>query len=455
MFKSKIYLLFFCFACIWILNGCRNDSSVSYHILHIEGVTWASNVSASYVSFGSATESGESGKVSLPVSDGDLLYVFNEDDLVLYYRYKLEDGALLSVSFDTMKTNTAHVNGSLAFFQITNKPSSWEPFKALSSSEVQQLSTLYLPDSITKELLDVLRVHETSLHGTGLVLENESDGEALQELLSICRPEWLGLVDGGKLSEVEHEKFLTDLELLWISTDIHAASNLIQCCTNLESLIITDWEPSHGELVPLSGLTNLHSLTLADCYMTDLSNFEFPATLERLHLVGCDTITDINGLKQFSSLYSLSLIGSDDIESLNVVNTLESLKWISFPENTTQEEFQAILTSLENLEVLELNNCMDVSDISQLQHQKHLKVLIFNTEEYDIEPLANLGQLKLMILNNALFEDSPELISRLRSELPHTEIVPGSGLCLGSGWLLLLLPLVFLSRMLFRKGLRS
>lgn len=454
MFKSKIYLSFFFFACIWILNGCGNISSVSYQILHIEGVSWASNVSSSYVSFGSGTESGESGMVSLPVSDGDLLYVFNEDDLELYYRYKLEDGGLLSVSFDTMKTNSAYVNGSLAFFQVSNHPSSWDAFKGLSSSEVQQLSTLYLTDSITKELLDVLRVHETSIHGTGLVLGNESDGEALQELLSICRPEWLGLDGGLMLNEVTREKFLTDLELLWISTDIHAASSIIHCCTNLESLIITDWEPYEGELLPLSGLTNLHSLTLADCYLTDLSNFEFPSTLERLHLIGCDTLTDINGLNRFKSLTSLSLIGSDDIESLNVVNTLESLNWISFPENTTQEEFQVILNSLENLEVVELNNCTDVSDISQLQHQKHLKVLIFNSEDYDIEPLANLDQLKLMVLSNVLFDDSPELISRLRKELPHTEIVPGSGLCLGSGWLLLLLPLVLLFRILFRKDSR-
>ena len=77
------------------------------------------------ISFGSATESGESGKVSLPVSDGDMLYAFNEDDLELYHRYKLEDGAMLSVSFDTLNTNSAYINGSLAFFQITDDPSSW------------------------------------------------------------------------------------------------------------------------------------------------------------------------------------------------------------------------------------------------------------------------------------------------------------------------------------------
>jgi len=454
MFKSKIHFSIFCFACIWILNGCRHDSSLSYQILHIEGITWACNVSTSYVSFGSATESGESGKVSLPVSDGDLLYLFNEDDLELYYRYKLEDGGLLSVSFDTMKTNSAYVNGSLAFFQITDDSSKWDTFIELSSSEVQQLSTLHLTDSVTKEILDVLRVHETSLHGTGLVLGNKIEGEVLKELLSICRPEWLGLDGGVNLNEVGYEEFHADLELLWIFTDIHSISNMIHCCTNLESLIITDWEPLKGELVRLSGLTNLYSLTLADCYLTDLSNFEFPSSLKRLHLVGCDTLTDISGLKQLPSLTSLSLTGSDDIESLNVVSTLESLKWISFPVNTTQEEFQAILANHENLEVVELNNCPQVSDISFLEEQPNLKVLIFNVGDYDLQQFTDLGQLELLLLNSDIFEESPELISRLRKELPHTEIVPGSGLCLGSGWLLLLLPLVLLFRILFRKGSR-
>lgn len=446
-----MYQIPLCFAFFLIFFGCNNKAAVSYQILHIEGVSWASNISTTYASFGSGTESEQSGRVSLPVSDGDLLYLFNVDEFELYYRYKLEDGALLSVSFDTVKANSAHVNGSLAFLQITNNSSSWDTFKKLSSSEVSQLSTIHISDYLNKDILDVLKVHESSLTGTGLVLENKPEEGLLTELLSICRPGWLGLYGGVELKIDNGEKFLSDLELLWISEDVHAVSGMIQCCSNLESLIITDWEPLEGELVPLSGLENLHSLTLGDCYITDLSNFEFPTSLERLHLIGCDTLTDISGLEQISSLISLNLTGSDDLESLKVIDKPGSLKWLSFPVNTTQEEFQSILANQESLEVVELINCPFVSNISHLRDQSNLKALIYQSEEYNFDQFTDLSQLELIILDYMVFEDSPESISQLQAKLPNTEIIPGTGLCLGSGWLMLLIPLILLSRMFFRR----
>lgn len=451
MSKLKMYLFTLLFACIWILNGCNNDDAVSYQILHIEGVSWVSNISTTYASFGAGTENEKSGRVSLPVSDGDLLYLYNEDDFELYYRYKLEDGNLLTVSFDSMITNSAHVNGSLAFLQITENPSSWDAFTALSTSEVNNLSTLFISDSLNDEILDILRVHESSLTGTGLVLGNHIEEGVLKELLSICRPRWLVLNGGAELNKDNSEKFLADLELLWITGDIHAISSMFHCCTNLESLIITEWEPLQGELIPLSGLENLHSLTLGECNITDLSNFEFPTSLERLHLILCESLTDISGIEQLTGLNSLSLTESGNLESLEIMNKLGTLRRISFPVNTTQEEFQSILTNHESLEVVELINCPYVSDISFLRDQTHLKAFMYKAEEYDIDQFTELDQLELLILDHTHFEDSPESISQLRTILPNTEIVPGSGLCLGSGWLMLLLPLAFFCRMLFRR----
>ncbi|MEN8227140.1 MAG: hypothetical protein ABFS38_03215 [Bacteroidota bacterium] len=452
-FKSLLFPLIMGF--VWLLNGCSTEPAVSYQVLHIEGVTWACNISTSYAAFGSTIESGKSEKVTLPVSDGDLLYAFNEDDHELYYRYRVEEGNRLVVTFDTVNTNSAHVNGSLASLQLSQEPASWEKFKGLSPTEVSQLSSLYIQDNLTKEILNVLKVHELSLQGTGVVLENSTGSGALKSLLSICRPEWLGLEGGVDLSGASHEKFLSDLELLWISEDIQAVSNIINCCTNLEALIITEWEPSRGELITLDGLKNLHSLTLAACSITDLSNLELPASLTRLHLIGCDTLTNIDGLDQISNLASLSLSGSDQVEPLEVINNLESLKWISFPGNTTQEAFLSILNSQEMLEVVEINQCSLISNLSLLEDQVNLKALIFNAEKYDMEQLVALDQVELIILNSTFFDDSPEMISQLRTQLPNTEIVPGSGLCLGSGWLMLLLPLILLARFMVRNRSQS
>ena len=451
MFKFKSFLLPVFIFFILSSNSCSSDSSISYQTVQFEGVIWTSNLSTSFATFGSTTESGESGRVSLPVSDGDLLYMLNADDYELYYRYKIEDGTHLVITFDTVNSNAAYVNGSLAFFELNNKPSSWESFKGLSSSEVNQLSTLYLPDHLTHELLDVIKFHEKSLHGTGVFLKNSGEDGLLTGLLSICRPEWLGLEGMANLPQASKENFLGNLKLLWITKDIPAVPNMINCCMNLEDLLISNWDPSKGELVTLSGLKSLQSLTLAECNISDLSNIEFPQSLKRLHLIECEPLTDIDGIKQVPGLESLSLSGNDQVKSLEEINNLTSLKWISFPETTTQAAFLSILANLESLEIVELNQCLAVTDVTRLKDLENLKTLILNSEEFDLQQIAELDQLELIILNSALFEDSPEKIAQLKAQLPQTEIVPGSGLCLGSGWLLLLLPLVLLARIIFRK----
>lgn len=451
MFKYKTFLFPVITVIVWSLYGCKSDSPITYKNIQIEDVTWAYNISTSCATFGSTTESGESGMVSLPISDGDLVYMLNTDDLEMYYRYKIEDGEHLVISFDTTNANTAYVNGSLAFFELTETPSSWASFRELSSSEVIQLSTLYLTTNLTSELLKLVKVHESSLHGTGLLLEGKEKGGSLPDLLSICRPEWLGLVGMADLPRVSQESFLGELKLLWTSENIQGISNTINCCTNLEDLIITNWEPSHGELISLSGLKNLQSVTLAECSIEDLSNIEFPPSLNRLHMVFCESLTNIDGLDQMSDLVSLSFSGSNNVDALKEVHNLPSLKWMSFPGNATQDVFNSLLTHQEFLEIIELNQCPSVADVTKLKNLENLKTLIFNAEEYDIQQLATLDQLELIILNSALFEDAPEEISQLKAQLPQTKIVPGSGLCLGSGWLLLLLPLVLVARLIFKR----
>ncbi len=377
-FKSFLFPVFLLF--LWSPKGCSSDSSISYQTIHIEGVTWTSNLSSSFATFGSTIESGESGQMSLPVSDGDLLYMLNADDLELYYRYKIEDGTHLVITFDTVNSNAAYVNGSLAFFELNGKPSSWKSFKELSSTGVNQLSTLYIPDNLTQEHVDVLKVHESSLQGTGLLLEGNGEDGSLTDLLSICRPEWLGFEGTADLSRASQENILGNLKLLWISEDIHAISSMLNCCMNLEDLIISNWDPSKGELVTLAGLKYLQSLTLAGCSITDLSNIEFPPSLKRLHLIECDTLINIGGINQVPGLESLSLSGSDQVKSLEEINNLKSLKWISFPENTTQATFLSILANRESLEIVELNQCLGVTDVSRLKDLENLKTLILNSE---------------------------------------------------------------------------
>ncbi|MGC9470806.1 MAG: hypothetical protein ACP5D1_04615, partial [Bacteroidales bacterium] len=48
---------------------------------------------------------------------------------------------------------------------------------------------------------------------------------------------------------------------------------------------------------------------------------------------------------------------------------------------------------------------------------------------------------EMLVIEQNIYDKSPDQIDRLKEALPGTRIVPGGGFCLGSGWILLLLPL--------------
>lgn len=447
---TRTLLLLVFFTGVLILNKACSENSFNSQIIEIEGVYWAGNISSSFGIFGSASESEDQLKVNMSVSEGDLIYMMSED-LEYYYRYNSEDGDKLILSFDTSLANSVWLNGHIDFFELSSDPATLKKFMGLQDHEVKQISTLSIPDRLNEEHLNALRKHESSIYGTGLILGGSAGKSELYELLSICRPQWLVMDGEIDLPDPDQSKYLADLELLWVNNSMAAVSKLVNCCTSLESLIIAEWSPVEGEIVPLSGLRKLHSLTLSACEINDLSNFELPPSLMRLHLLGCDTLTDIHHLRNLSSLNSLSLAGCSNIRNPEMLEELRSLNWISFPPKTSQTSFSTIIENNASLEVVEIIACPKINDLSVMEYNQNLKVLMSDFEVERLAGLEHLDQLKLLILDSELFEKYPESVSSFRQALPQTTIVPGSGLCLGSGWLILILPLAFLSYFLFRR----
>ena len=449
MKKFTCFLLPVCIALSGMICGCSQVASPKIHILQVEGVTWACNMTTSYGMLGSISEIEGENRVTLTASDGDLLYM-NRDDLEFYYRYSLKDGSDLEVTFDTLYAVSVYLNGKLNYMELAES-SSPEAFEGLSDTEISQLSTLYLKGPLTYDLLSMLEQHESQLQGIGLVLDNGSGSPNLTDLLSICRPEFLVLDDSWPLPEPGDNIILDGLELLAIQGEVSALSKFAPYCRNLESLIVSGWEPQQGELLQLSSLKKLKNLTLAESYLTSLQNIEFPESLFSLNLIFCDTLGDIAQVQKLPELWRLNLTACDEVNNVGMLKNLESLRWISFPVNITQKEFHELAGSLKQLEVAELIDCAEITDLSPLRQMEHLKVLALYLEKEQFAGLDSLTQLELLILTNELFKDNPELVKELRASLPQCNIVPGSGLCLGSGWLLLLLPLILLFRYSFRR----
>ena len=432
-----------------IMTACSDTHIPVVDMIRIEGVSWACNVSTSYAIFGSSSESEELLEVTLPASAGDLLYMIM-DDLQFYYRYSQENGTLLSVSFDTLNAVSVYLNGNLEYMELS-EPSSLEAFSQLSNPEVEQLSTIYIKGPVSDEHLMVLKKHETRLSGKGLVVEGGAGSDSFNEILSICRPTFLVIDDLGVLPDPEDGSCVSKLELLWVDSNIPALTKLANCCSNLESLIVASWEPKPGELLPLAGLKKLQSITIAESELTTLESIEFPESLRKLHLISCDTLSDISGLGDLQNLKHLSLTQCSRVQDVDVLLEMEPLYWLSLPPNISHHKFGELTGRFTQLKVVELIGCSDIRDLSPLQALPDLNILVLQLEKEQLSKLDSLEQLKLLILTNEVFEDNPEWIKELRASLPSTTIVPGSGLCLGSGWLLLLLPFILIFRHFSRR----
>ena len=437
-----------CYALAVILAGCKRPAGLEVNTIEIKGVSWACNISTSYGVFGSSTESEEQLEVVLPASDGDLLYMLY-DDQQLYYRYRPEHGSQISLTFDTLDAVSVYLNGSLEYMELS-EPSSLEKFGQLSEAEIKQLSTICIYGSISRELLLSLQERETALQGKGLVLEGGPDSKNLNELLSVCRPGLLVLTDSRSLPEPAESSSLSSMELLWVNGELSTLTKLAPCCANLESLIIGNWEPEPGEMLPLSGLSKLQSLTIAESELTSLSVIELPQSLRKLHLIDCDTLSDISTLADLPGLKGLSLSLCDQVKNLEQLNQINSLQWLSFPPDIAHTEFQQLVEHFTELEVVELLDCGKITNLAPLEALPDLHTLLLQLDKEQLGRLDSLNQLRILILTDEVFKDNNEWVKELRNSLPETVIVPGSGLCLGSGWLLLMLPFILIFRYYFR-----
>ncbi|MGB2755553.1 MAG: hypothetical protein WBE00_10670, partial [Phycisphaerae bacterium] len=92
-----------------------------------------------------------------------------------------------------------------------------------------------------------------------------------------------------------------------------------------------------------------------------------------------------------------------------------------------------------------LFGCENVKDVAALKGLKDLKAFLLIKSalegEKALADLKDLKGLRLLVLPPDAFEDSAG-IADLQTALPDCLITAGKPLCLGSGWILLLAPVV-------------
>jgi hypothetical protein len=408
------------------------------------------NYTRSWQALGSTSRSCDT--VAIPAAEGDLVMFSGPWDAFDYLRYSSSDGQQLTFEYDTLLPGATFMNGKLLSILVDHEKK-WK--HELTDQQIRELRVIHTgEDALTEEMYALLDRIAAVKKDVGLVFEG-GDKKEFYKVVSKFEPEWMAITD-SLLPAADDGllKNLKDLDLLYLAGTDPGNYEIPGRLTDLESLIL-DYSSSSDTLpIHLEKLRGLESLTLVGYDAPLLTGSDLPQSLNGLYLISCESIEDVSWLNKYPMLRELGLARCDSLKELFVLDEIPSLRWLSLPPGISQEVFNRIITRYKDLEGLELIGCEEVTDLSPLNQLKKLESLAVDLRKVDFGSLKRLPAIKLIVINEKHFTDEKAEIAGLKKALPQTYIVPGSGYCLGSGWLLLMLPFLFaavLLRVMFRR----
>lgn len=376
---------------------------------------------------GSETESN----TTIMAEAGDLLYITTEE-IELFYRFDPKDGQHLSFTSDPDAPYMTYLNGQLVCLGINDDPGVWEWIKECDIRSLQHLQSLDFSGGLG-EILDLNLVKKIAKARPTIGLCLGDITKVSSEILALFTPSWLYISGSFDFNEVDTSR-LKKLECLFVFEPEN--TQFIEELDHLETLILHS-ENDAGDL-NLDRIAQLRSLTLSGwSNINGLENFSNRNRLRNLYFVGCET-DDVSLIYLFPKLTGLGLYYCDvDIDLLELQD-LSRLRWLSFPPNVSQSDFATFLSQHPELKVVDLINCDKINDLSPLASLAEIQGLTLEVAVEDLSPLYQLTDLQVLTLGEDSFDE--EDYQNLQASLPNTQIV--TGYCLGSGWLLLMIPCI-------------
>ena len=452
---KKIHFIFSAFILIslFLSFSCSTDRSGDEFTLTMVGFSNATavfNLSRTHMLFGSHADT--TGKSAIMAANGDLLFLMFEDES-MFMRYNMSYGSGIEMNVDTVCNKRFYDQGDLVALYLTDDSLLMEWLESVDGQTFSHLRTLQVTLPLKERYRPHLQKIAEQCSGAGLVLEcnadvTESDLKPLQALA----PKWIYLTDYQlKIQDSAVSFMFREVELLGVEDEDIQWTLAPDLLPNLTFLILKNWDPLGTGNYSLPNAEYLQSLTLVEPAITNLSFLEQVPELKNFHVVSCDTLSDIEYLREIPSLNSLGFPYCSGVMNIQAMNHLHSLLWISYPTYTKQEEFAQIQTTFPELQVLELIGCEEISELAPITPMESLQCLIIDLPDMDLTPLSSMSNLRLLVIGEDEFEESADEISGIREALPGLQVFPGGGLCMGSGWILLLFPMLFIIRLFHQR----
>jgi hypothetical protein len=408
-----------------------------YSILEFTGVDEINNYSKSY--FLMLNKSDSIIPTVIMGSKGDLFwcdeyfFLYNDASSQNRFSFKSTDSVL-------------YVNDKIYSLDIPNKNDTIPWFKNMNENDFSTLKFINIQSRLTDSYFPYLANLAKIKSDAGLCFNGNFRDMA--GLLKIFNPR---IIAGPYLTRSDYDQLskLTNLEILLIS---------------LNDSVITDPLPSMPELKQLFLLEMDKKVTLTNDFLTNNKqiekliiqrsgslDFSILKPLNNLKelVVNADSVINLDLINDHKKLELLSITGDDLAYDSDLIR-LPSLRWMAFSSDVVQEEFNSFVDMHPNLEVIELIKNDTISSLQSLSKLSKLSGLTVTDTVTDIASIKTLRNLKYLSLPADFLED-PISKAEIQKSLPDTRLAANEGFCLGSGWLLLLIPLVLMIRFFDRQ----
>lgn len=423
-----------------ICAGCAPgaDSWPAPKVVSVQGGESWYTLSVQYgLIFGPAKEGGAA---PLLMEDGYLLVGKDSQP----FAYRAADGTSLAVSVEAFRTTLAGKTVSI----VLTSDEAWAWIEKAAPADLASLRAIDVQQELTPERLALMQKVAGQCPRAGLTLGNLA---ALRQVLPLFQPEWVAL--GNEALEEADYALLAGrkgLRLLMLNSPRREDFAALVGLKDLRTLFLGEWNAAMTGPLP-AGLTNLKSVVaLGAKELTDLSPFAEAGGLETLNVGMTATLGDLRGVAKLPHLRALNLFACEGVTDLAPLAELKELRWLGLPSKISQDEFAKVIAAHPNLAILEAIGCEGITDLGPVRSLGHLTGLAAFTAA-PVEPLYEMKGLKWLAYGagkDVAEDQTADRLAKLQAALPATAIARVAPLCLGSGWILALVPALGLGWML-------
>jgi hypothetical protein len=415
---------------IIMLSSCR-ETPVPYSLVEITGSGNVMNYSKSPL-WGSYVAESDKRSTSLLGSPGDILLF---DDFSLF---RLRGDGL--AEFKLSSTNDAeYLNGKVISLTIPSKSDSVPLFSKMNSDDLSELGFIsvdsLIPESYYPYLIDLAAMKP----GLGIGIDYDHF-TAFDKLFTIINP---SLLSAGTVSYTDFRTLegLTNIETLILSIKDTLPVIPLPALPKLKKLYLS--EISDEVLSDKDFLVNnpqIESILISNSGIVDFDFLDHLVNLKELLISGSDTLLNPDLISKHRNLELVSVV-TDGLGIVPGLDKLKKIRWFAFSTDVTQSQFDSFISEHPSLEVVEIFENDTIASLKPLLNLKKLYGLAILDTLTDIATVKQMTNLKYLSLPEEVYTDSARM-KLLNEALPGTKIVANQGFCLGSGWLLLLIPMI-------------